>query len=526
MEVSSEPLQSSLDTLSKLCDDVVKVEFRYLAEIRSCWDQSKLPLPERKKEVEAYASKMAEEKEAKLEQFLEEKQKELEEKEKEERRRLRKEKRKEMSKQKREEGKENPSEDPLGKKKSAKEEGKMEVEQMEEEQKEEEQMEVEQKEEKQKEEEQKNRRKEVKDFGVEGVKSSAGIQNGDDSGNRNESLNRKELTDKPKSSNPPLETKPHSHSVIPSNPSDHSSIPANAEVNKTKLENEIQTFFEFYSLLPSDLVSMATDLDSVFTSNQPSLDTYRILKEESWQLQSILNRVAFQRDVIQTCAQQLIHRIQSYHNPDCEIVMRNYVAKRLIEKGMESTEPTVCMSFSFLLAELASLDPLFVNMIMGQLYKQCPQIRLEVPESGALSAEKFESVMMKHSMVIRLFAGLFLMNSRSFPVEFAWKWIRLFVQLADCTHFLEAPQNLEAFLETCGFLLQRDGARFAKLLKHINEITIPSLSDVPSFTSGSIARLKILVSDGHTFTDLYTHNLSSVCDKQSIHCTNLKVPGL
>ena len=52
-----------------------------MAEIRSCWDQSKLPLPERKKEVEAYASKMAEEKEAKLEQFLEEKQKELEEKE-------------------------------------------------------------------------------------------------------------------------------------------------------------------------------------------------------------------------------------------------------------------------------------------------------------------------------------------------------------------------------------------------------------------------------------------------------------
>ena len=176
--------------------------------------------------------------------------------------------------------------------------------------------------------------------------------------------------------------------------------------------------------------------------------------------------------------------------------MKNYVAKRLIIKGKESSESMVCMSFSFLLAELASLDSLFVNMIMGQLYKQCPLIRLETSQLDSLSAEEFESIVMKDSMMIRLFAGLFLFNPRLFPIEFAWKWINLVVQLADCTHFLEASHSLEAFLETCGFVLQKEKPRFSNLLKHINEITIPNLSDLPSFTSGSIARLKILVITG------------------------------
>ena len=170
----------------------------------------------------------------------------------------------------------------------------------------------------------------------------------------------------------------------------------------------------------------------------------------------------------------------------------------------------LCMSFSFLLAELASLDSLFVNMIMGQLYKECPLIRLEASNLDSLSAEKFEPAMMQHSMMIRLFAGLFLFNPRLFPIEFAWKWILLFIQLADCEQFLEAPQNIEAFLETCGYLLQKEETKFTNLLRHIRELTIPNLKDLPSFTSGSIARLKILVSNQHTFTDLYTKNLSSV----------------
>ena len=308
------------------------------------------------------------------------------------------------------------------------------------------------------------------------------------------------------------------------NPSIDSPFPSTEPPEATNIQTDIHTFFESYSLLPADLISMATELDSLLEGSSGTQETRRALKEESWRLQGILNRVAFNRTVIQTCAQQLVQHFQSYQNRDVELVMKNYVAKRLIIKGKESSESMVCMSFSFLLAELASLDSLFVNMIMGQLYKQCPLIRLETSQLDSLSAEEFESIVMKDSMMIRLFAGLFLFNPRLFPIEFAWKWINLVVQLADCTHFLEASHSLEAFLETCGFVLQKEKPRFSNLLKHINEITIPNLSDLPSFTSGSIARLKILVSKQYTFADLYLSNLSRVCVyKHSIHCTNREV---
>ena len=61
MEVSPEPLQSELDTLSKLCGDVVKVGFEYLAVIRSRWESSQLPLPQRREAIEKFAEEMAEE---------------------------------------------------------------------------------------------------------------------------------------------------------------------------------------------------------------------------------------------------------------------------------------------------------------------------------------------------------------------------------------------------------------------------------------------------------------------------------
>ena len=70
MEVSPEPLQSELDTLSKLCGDVVKVGFEYLAVIRSRWESSQLPLPQRREAIEKFAEEMAEEKEEALEQFV------------------------------------------------------------------------------------------------------------------------------------------------------------------------------------------------------------------------------------------------------------------------------------------------------------------------------------------------------------------------------------------------------------------------------------------------------------------------
>ena len=510
VEVCPEPLQSGLDTLSKLCGDVVKVEFEYLAAIRSRWESSQLPLPERKKEMERFAEEMAETKEETLEQFVKKTEDTMREKRKEEKRRTR-EKEREERRRKRQEERE--------KEKEEKEEREKEKE--EEEEKKEER-------EKEKEEKEKEREKEEKEIEIEMEKlqleklqlekpkldeinsfgsneriqkeRSAEIDSNDDS------LDSDDVVDGSRTSIPSFETNPRDQM----NHFTHSSTPSNNLIDKNKLKTQIHTFFESYSLLPSDLVNMATELDSILENGHTEHETHRILKEESWQLQGILNRVAFNRNVIQTCAQQLIHRIQSYHNQDVELVMKNYVAKRLIMKGKDASEATVCMSFSFLLAELASLDSLFVNMIMGQLYKECPLIRLEASNLDSLSAEKFEPAMMQHSMMIRLFAGLFLFNPRLFPIEFAWKWILLFIQLADCEQFLEAPQNIEAFLETCGFLLQKEETKFTNLLRHIRELTIPNLKDLPSFTSGSIARLKILVSSQHTFTDLYTKNLSSV----------------
>ena len=509
MEVSPEPLQSELDTLSKLCGDVVKVGFEYLAVIRSHWESSQLPLPQRREAIEKFAEEMAEEKEEALEQFVRKTEDAMKEERKEEKRRIREKEREERRRKRREER--------AREKEKEKEEKEKEKDEKE---KEKDEMEVEKEKEKEKEMEMKMEMKmetEMEKLQLDKIEhfgSNERIQKerADENDLSDDSLDSNDAVDRSRISNPSFETSPRDQT----NHFTDSSTPSNNLIDKDKLHTDIHAFFESYSLLPSDLVNMATELDSILENGHTEHETHRILKEESWQLQGILNRVAFNRNVIQTCAQQLIHRIQSYHNQDVELVMKNYVAKRLIMKGKEASEATVCMSFSFLLAELASRDSLFVNMIMGQLYKECPLIRLEASKLDSLSAEKFEPAMMQHSMMIRLFAGLFVFNPRLFPIEFAWKWVLLFIRLVDCEQFLEAPQNIEAFVETCGFLLQRDEARFTDMLRHIRELTIPNLKDLPSFTSGSIARLKILVSNQHMFTDLYTKNLSSVCS-QTIH---------
>ena len=103
MEVCPEPLQSGLDTLSKLCGDVVKVEFEYLAAIRSRWESSQLPLPERKKEMERFAEEMAEQKEETLEQFVKKTEDTMREKRKEEKRRTREKEREERRRKRQEE---------------------------------------------------------------------------------------------------------------------------------------------------------------------------------------------------------------------------------------------------------------------------------------------------------------------------------------------------------------------------------------------------------------------------------------
>ena len=285
----------------------------------------------------------------------------------------------------------------------------------------------------------------------------------------------------------------------------------NEQVNNTnslancssQIQAIVSPFFLRYSLLPNELVSMARELDSFITdSTKTTPEIYNKLKNESWELQGIINKTAFDQKQINCLASQLMDHLESYGNEDVKIVLRNYIAKRLVAKGKESREPSVCMSFSFLLAELATRDSLFVNVAMAQLFLQCPLIRFEIDSVDDLSDKQFEDTMIHHSMCFAFFAGLFVYNQQEFTVDFAWRWVSLYVQVASRYPFLEFAGTVTSFLEVCGFLLKRSyGQAFDALMDRINSNVIPHIEDIPARSCGSLTRLKQLIKSDFAVPD-------------------------
>lgn len=273
--------------------------------------------------------------------------------------------------------------------------------------------------------------------------------------------------------------------------------------NSSQIEAMVLPFFLRYSLLPNDLVSMAKELDSFITdSTKTTPEVYDKLKNESWELRGIINKTAFDQKQIKYLATQLMDRLESYNNEDVKIVMRNYIAKRLVAKGKESREPSVCMSFSFLMAELATRDSLFVNVAMAQLFLQCPLIRFEINPVDDLSDKQFEDMMIHHSMCFSFFAGLFVYNQQEFTVEFAWRWVSSFVQVASHYPFLEFAGTAKSFLEVCGFLLKRDyGQAFDDLMNNISRNVIPRIDNIPARSRGSLTRLQELIKSAFAVPD-------------------------
>lgn len=227
---------------------------------------------------------------------------------------------------------------------------------------------------------------------------------------------------------------------------------------------------------------------------------YHALKEETWKLQHVINTVSLERSKIVASAKDILSLFSAYQNDGVTMLLRNFVVERLFDKGEESRETPVALSFAYLLCELASRDAAFVSVILGQLFSKCPLLIPSLDKEADLPPVLFEKHMRRYSMLVCMFAGLFiytpLENANPFDIALMWKWLDAFISLYLDKPFLQFSGVMEPFLAIANSLLAKsDLHRLQDVLSRLKKEIVPQLENIPSLTSGSIMRLSYHLED-------------------------------
>lgn len=249
------------------------------------------------------------------------------------------------------------------------------------------------------------------------------------------------------------------------------------------------------------LIKAVTMLDSLLQDKAALTEkVYHALKEETWKLQHVINTVSLERSKIVASANDILSLFSTYHNEGVELLLRNFVVERLFDKGEESREISVALSFAYLLCELASRDASFISVILGQLFSKCPLLIPSLDKEEDLPPVLFEKHMRRYSMLVSMFAGLFiytpLENANPFDITLLWKWFDAFISLHMNKPFLQFSGVVEPFLAISNELLAKnDLPKLKELLSRLKKNVIPQLENIPSLTSGSIMRLNYHLED-------------------------------
>lgn len=281
----------------------------------------------------------------------------------------------------------------------------------------------------------------------------------------------------------------------PAVPTKVTSPPA-AELLPTPVEKKPIT-----SPSPQQLITAVTTLDSLLQDKEKLTEkVYHALKEETWKLQHVINTVSLERSKIVASAKDILSLFSAYQNEGVTMLLRNFVVERLFDKGEESRETPVALSFAYLLCELASRDAAFVSVILGQLFSKCPLLIPSLDKEADLPPVLFEKHMRRYSMLVCMFTGLFiytpLENANPFDIALMWKWLDAFISLYLDKPFLQFSGVMEPFLAIANSLLAKsDLHRLQDVLSRLKKEIVPQLENIPSLTSGSIMRLSYHLED-------------------------------
>ena len=275
--------------------------------------------------------------------------------------------------------------------------------------------------------------------------------------------------------------------------------PANEVTNSTppKSSQSEQPFSMKSS--PEELLRMYQEFYLLLNDVRVSDSTRDLLKKESREFVVILNTVSMHKQQIADCCQSVLSRLRTIDNKKVQSYMIYFITANLIQKGKDSREYSVCLSYSYLLHELASYEPRFTVMTVAGLYYECPFLIPELPKKpSVLDDKQFDEEITFIQRFVALFAGLFLyipMNGKiAFPIAFAWTWLEKIMEQQKKRKSVEFSGVLFTFLEIMNIKLNRDNSEKMKntVVTLANEI-LPLLEKIPGKTYGSVLRLEALL---------------------------------
>ena len=247
------------------------------------------------------------------------------------------------------------------------------------------------------------------------------------------------------------------------------------------------------SIPPSSLIQAVDELLQARTNKDVLGEYYGDVREYIWKLKGILNKVSGGESACQE-AESILAILNQCSCQEVQAILRAEIVDNLIHKAAETSYKNVCIDMAAIIAELAIADSHFVSMILGSLYRQCPLLIPQKPESSSLSVRAFENRMKNYSMLVILFCSLCLYRSskgtNSFNLYYVWYWVNEFNKLALKQPFLEYSGMVEPLFSILGDELCHSYPKaFQKLVQFTKESIVPTLEQIDGKTTGYIYRL-------------------------------------
>ena len=297
----------------------------------------------------------------------------------------------------------------------------------------------------------------------------------------------------PSSSSPSPSSQPSpspANSPIPSLTNDPSPSPTN---------NPIPSPTPSLLTVPaSSLTTAVAELLAASTDRTRLGDHYEDVRELLWGLKGALNKTTGGKTADQD-ARSLVNRI-SCPCDEVKVILRAQIAEQLVHRGYETRETEVCEGMAGVLAELMALDPAFVPIVMGVLYRSCPLLIPEVPQQGEESDREFEERTNRYRMSALLYCSMckYSTTSGRSPCDLRWIWYLLesINQIASKQAFLEYAGFMEPLLSCGGPELKRAYPdSFGKQITLMETEILPKLERINGKTTGQITRLEKVLRD-------------------------------
>lgn len=272
------------------------------------------------------------------------------------------------------------------------------------------------------------------------------------------------------------------------------------EIAHKKIEERTQQALKKHTTpLPANqLTEMYQELLLLLNSYKVDETTRKAIRKETRELVGVLNLISMNQEQLKSSSQTLLERLKAVSNPQCQVYLIYFITDNLLQKGRASCDFSVCLSYAYLLCQLASEESRFINMILAGLFFESPFLVPVLPkQKKTVDSKTFDKEVTQLTRLVCIFAGLFiytpLNQKKVYPIRLAWEWIETIIDQQKSRKSDEFADLVYIFLQMLNKQLHEDDSeRLTQVLNDL-ETLLPSLERIPEKTAGSIMRLESLL---------------------------------